>query len=268
MSGFRFKLRAAPQERLDLSKLVPGALAAMSAVDIQRMVVGIGKNRFTVADVFSVSGRPGETLVFEGGSDKFDYVGATHTGGTVIVEGDVGAYAGLGMRNGTLDIRGSAGPYLASGLSGGLLTVRKSAGDFVGGPMTGKRFGMMGGTVVVEGGVGANVGDRMRRGTIISRLRTGPRAGLRMMGGTIWSEGGFGDAPGMLMRRGTLIGPSVERMLPTFADCGRHDLLMLRILSNYLSLALGSLAPKPLRGPIQRFAGDMATIGKGEVLIG
>ena len=70
-----------------------------------------------------------------------------------------------------------------------------------------------------------------------------------------------------MMRRGTLIGSKVERLLPTFADCGKHDLVIVRILNRHLKVMLGDLAPKPMPLFVQRIAGDMATIGKGEILL-
>ncbi len=267
MTGLTFKLRAQPGERLDLSPLVPGALASLSVAEVERLPIGTTRQGVSVADVFSVSGSPGDTLTFEGGSDRLDFVGASHGGGTILVEGDVGAYAGRHMSAGRLEIRGNAGPFLASGLKGGFITVAGDAGESVGGPRTGERFGMEGGAVVVSGAVGARAGDRMRRGTIIGKGRCGPLAGVRMMGGTIWAEGGFGGAPGTMMRRGTLIAPSVERLAATFVDCGRHDLLVLRIMSAYFTALLGALAPKPIAAPVRRFAGDMAALGKGEILL-
>ena len=126
---------------------------------------------------------------------------------------------------------------------------------------------MTGGIVHVEGSIGDRVGEKMRRGTIIARGTAGTHAGSRMLGGTIWAEQGFGPGPGTLLRRGTLIGPTVEQMLPTFADSGKHDLVILRVLSRYLSATLGPLAPSPLSGRAHKFAGDLATIGKGEILI-
>jgi formylmethanofuran dehydrogenase subunit C len=156
---------------------------------------------------------------------------------------------------------------LASGLKGGLITVKGSAGDYAGGMLAGERFGAVGGTVVVDGNIGARAGDRMRRGLILARGTFGSSAGARMVGGTLWTEQGFGAWPGPLLRRGTLIGPRVEKMLPTFGDCGRHDLVILRILNRYLAETLGPLAPKALPGVVRRYGGDLATIGKGEILL-
>jgi formylmethanofuran dehydrogenase subunit C len=267
MSGLTFRLGAVPNERLDLSKLTPAHLDKMAAGDIAKLVVGTSKRGLTVGDVFKISGQPGDRVVIEGGSPRLDFIGTDLAAGTVIIDGEAGICAGRSMRGGKLEIRGDAGPWLASGLSGGLVAVKGSARGMIGGLRPGDRFGMTGGTVVVEGDAGDRVGERMRRGTILVRGRCGTNAGARMLGGTIWSEQGFGVAPGVLLRRGTLIGPSVEAMLPTFNDAGKHDLVILRILSRYLAATLGPLAPRALTGSVRKFAGDLATIGKGEILI-
>ncbi len=267
MSGLTFRLGAAPNERLDLSKLTPAHLAQMSASDIAKLVVGTSKRGLTVGDLFKVSGKPGDRVVIQGGTSRLDFIGTDLAEGTVIVEGEAGICAGRSMRGGKLEIHGDAGPWLGSNLSGGIICVKGAAGGYVGGQRPGDKFGMTGGTVVIEGDAGDRVGERMRRGTIIVRGRCGANAGARMLGGTIWAEQGFGAAPGVLLRRGTLIGPSVESMLPTFADTGKHDLVILRILSRYLAATLGQRAPRSLSGSVRKYAGDLATIGKGEILI-
>jgi len=267
MNGLTFRLRSVPKERLDLSHLTPKRLSSIPLAEVLKIVVGTTKTGLTVGDAFAVSGKPGDTVKIEGASDRLDFVGADLDHGTLIVEGDVGVGAGRNMRGGRLDIRGDAGALLASGISGGEVFVKGSAGSQVGGLTPGDKFGMTGGLIVVEGHAGDRAGDRMRRGTIFIRGKCGAFAGSRMVGGTIWSELGFGSDPGLLLRRGTLIGPSVERMPPTFADAGKQDLVVLRILSRYMSATLGSRAPRPLPGVVRKYAGDLATIGKGEILI-
>lgn len=267
MSGLTFRLSTYPDERLDLSPLTPSRLATTPLAEMLRIVVGTTKRQLKVGDLFAVSGQPGDTVTIQGGSEHLDFVGAGLDRGTLILDGDAGAYAGRKMTGGELHLRGHAGAWLGSGLSGGLLTVKGSAGDHVGSTCPGDRFGMTGGIVVVEGNIGARVGEKMRRGTIIARGTAGTNAGSRMVGGTIWAERGFGAAPGTLLRRGTLIGTKVEEMLPTFADSGNHELVILRVFSRFLSDALGPLAPRALSGRAHKFAGDLATIGKGEILI-
>lgn len=267
MSGFTFRLKAAADERLDVSELTPRRLASLSQGDIERIVIGSTKRQAKVGDVFAVGGRAGDSVTFETGSNRIDFVGARLEEGSVIVNGDVGDYAAREMSGGRLEIRGDAGAFLASGLRGGIVTVKGSAGSQVGAQRAGDKFGMMGGIVVIEGHAGDRVGDRMRRGTIIVRGRVGAIAGTRMLGGTIWTDQGFGVNPGLLMRRGTLIGPNAEKLLPTFVDTGKHELIILRVLSRYLAATLGPLAPRPISGPVRKYAGDLATIGKGELLI-
>jgi formylmethanofuran dehydrogenase subunit C len=263
MSTLNFKLRQAPAIPVDLSVLIPSRLAGLSTEDIEGLPLGA----FKVGDLFEVSGTLSDAIVISGGSPLLDYVGAGLDGGSITVEGHVGAYAARGMRSGRLNIRGDAGPYLASAVRDGIVHVTGSAGNFAGGARPGDKFGMVGGTVLIENDVGERAGERMRRGTIIARGKFGAAAGSRMVGGTLWTETGFGPRPGPLLRRGTLIGPKVDYMLPTFADCGRIDPVILRILSRFVDQTLGALAPKPLPPMVQKFAGDLATIGKGEILL-
>lgn len=266
MSGFTLRLRAPLANRIDLTGLGPMAEVARSADTLQRHRVGTGRDAVEIGDLFYVTGEPGEQMTLET-SSRADGVGAGLEAGTLVAEGDAGSGAAASMTGGRLEIHGNAGDHLATGLKNGLVVVAGSAGDFVGAAAIGQRFGMAGGTVVIGKDAGARIGDRMRRGTIVVRGKTGAAAGARMMGGTIWAEGGLGDGPGPLLRRGTLIAPTAARLLPTYADCGLHDMVVLRILSRYVADALGPLAPQPLPSKVRRIAGDLATIGKGEILL-
>jgi formylmethanofuran dehydrogenase subunit C len=267
MSVLTLRLLTPPADRLDMSGLTPAALAGLSDREISRFALGTAQNAPRLGDYFKVSGVPGETLVIETQSDRLDYIGFENSTGKVIVEGDAGAYAGRRMRGGRLEIRGNAGPFLASSLEDGIVTVAGSAGDNLGAPLRGDSEGLTGGAVIVNGDVGAAAGARMRRGTIIVNGRIGSAAGERMLGGTIWTASGFGTDAGIQMRRGTLIGPSVEQMRPTFVDCGLHELGILAIMNRYFAATLGEWAPRPISGPVRRFAGDMASIGRGEILL-
>ncbi len=267
MSTLSFNLRAAPKQVLDLSPLIPSKLAPLSPGEIARLPLGAERDAPLVGDVFDIAGSPGDTIVISGGSPLLDYVGAGLDAGTILVGGPVGNYAGRGMKGGKLEIGGDAGAYLASTAKGGIIHVKGSAGDFLGGARAGDKFGQLGGTVLVDGTVGERAGERMRRGVVVAKGKFGAAAGSRMVGGTLWTETGFGPLPGPLLRRGTLIGPSVDELLPTFADCGRIDPVILRILSRYIAETLGPLAPKALPATVRKLAGDRATIGKGEILL-
>lgn len=264
MSGLRLRLKSAPVGRLDLSCLQPAVLTAGTAANVARMPFEGG----TIGDLFEVTAiDDAATLVLAGTTGACDGIGDHMKSGTLVVEGDAGAYAGRFMKGGRLDIKGSAGSYLGAGMRGGLITVAGSAGNFVGAMTPGEKFGMAGGVIRVGGDIGERAGDRMRRGTILVKGQTGAAAGSRMAGGTIWAEGGFGPGAGPLMRRGTLIGPKAEQMLSTFSDCGEHDMVFLRLISRFVAAELGPLAPPALPARVRRYAGDMATIGKGELLL-
>jgi formylmethanofuran dehydrogenase subunit C len=260
MSGLTLRLKAPATEKISLAGITPAKLAALSAHDLARLDVGFEKGGLALGDAFDISGDAGDTLTIEGATSAIDFVGDELDGGTIRVVGDVGSFAARKMSGGKLEIRGNAGDYLASGSTGGMIVVSGNAGDNLGGVATGERFGMLGGIAVIEC-------NKMRRGIIVAKGKTGPGAGSRMIGGTIWAEGGFGAEPGLMMRRGTLIGPAVESLLPTFVDCGKHDLVILRILARYLKSTLGALAPKPMPLFVQKIGGDTATIGRGEILL-
>jgi len=264
--GFILKLRSAPPERVDLSALVPGRLAHLSTGEIEKLQVNTGPQALHVADLFTVSGSAGPALTFEGGSSLLDNVASEHAGGLITVDGDVGAYAGHKMRAGKLAISGHAGPALGCQLQGGLITLGGDAGDCLGAPRAGEKDGIAGGVIVVHGAAGDNCATRMRRGIVIVRGAVGAFAGARMMGGTIWTLTGFGSSAGVQMRRGTLITPKLDNPLPTFLDCGRHDLGILQIMARHLKATYGEEFPALPTGPMRRFAGDMAHLGKGEIL--
>jgi formylmethanofuran dehydrogenase subunit C len=267
MSRLVLVLRDMPAGRIGLAGVTPARLAGLTAAEIARVPIGADGGEVALGDVFAISGAAGDEIVFEGGMEALDGVGAGLDAGTIVVEGDVGDHAASAMTGGRLDIRGNAGNGLASGLGGGLVTVSGRAGDRVGGPRHGERFGMAGGMVFVGGDVGDRAGDRMRRGTIVVKGRCGIGTGSRMMGGTIWTESGIGAMPGAMMRRGTLIAPRLDENPATFADCGSHDLVTLRLLDRHVAARLGPLAPRSLAPKVRKLMGDLATIGKGEILL-
>jgi len=267
MSGLTLRLKAPATERMTLKDITPANLAGLSTHEIARFNVGIEKGGLALGDAFEISGTPGDVITIEGATPELDFVGFGLDSGTIRVIGHVGHYAGRKMSGGKLEIRGNAGSHLASGATGGMIHVLGNAGDNLGGIFSGDRFGMLGGITVVEGSIGARAGEKMRRGTVVVRGKTGVGTGTRMIGGTIWAEGGIGPEPGLMMRRGTLIGPTVDSLLPTFVDTGKHDLVIVRIISRYLKSALGELAPKPMPLFVRKIGGDTATIGRGEILL-
>ena len=93
----------------------------------------------------------------------------------------------------------------------------------------------------------------------------GARVGIDMKGGTI-IVGHLGPEAGTLMRRGTLAAGSAEALLPTFVDAGRYQGTFVSLLQRYIKAD----APEALSlvsDVFQHYSGDMADLGKGELLL-
>jgi formylmethanofuran dehydrogenase subunit C len=267
VSPLTFSLREAPDQRLDLSPLISHNLAGKTVAEIERIELGTTRIGVTVGDVFRIREGDPETIVVEGGSERFDRVGLRLASGSIRVEGQVGIQAGRLMSGGHLTIRGDAGPFAGSQMKGGTLDVEGDAGERLGGPLSGETIGMSGGILHVRGDAGPRAGDRLRRGFILIEGRAGAYAGSRMIAGSLAIGGEAGDLPGYLMGRGSiLLGRGASLFSPSFGDCGEHDLVAARLLANYIgqaSVKLGALFRRPLR----RLAGDLAALGKGEILL-
>ena len=268
MKPLTFTLRERPDQRLDLSPLVPHRLAGKTAREIERIELQTTRNRITVGDVFRL--RPGDAkqIRIQDACDRLDYVGREMNGGEILVEGDLGVQAGRLMAGGRLTVLGNAGPWAASGMKAGVFEIRGAAGVRLGGPLQGEITGIRGGLVIVRGSAGERAGDRMRRGTIIIEGEAGPCAGSRMIAGTLILCRKAGPLPGFLLKRGTIvIGDSSSTLSPTFIDCGQYELVAMRWLAAMVE-PHSKAAAGLLRRPLTRFAGDMAVLGKGEIFVG
>ncbi|WP_102960133.1 formylmethanofuran dehydrogenase subunit C [Mangrovicella endophytica] len=267
MSGLTFTLKAEPNQRLDLSSLVPGRLDGLSEMAIAVLPIGTTKELLVVGDLFDIALGDTASIRLEGGSERFDRVGEGLSAGAVHVEGDVGFRAGRAMTGGTLTIAGSAGPHAGSGMSGGTITIAGDAGERLGGPLAGEMAGMSGGLIRVLGSAGPRAGDKLRRGTILVAGDAGEHAGSRMIAGTLVVGGRAGPGAGRLMKRGTLVlAGGADGLSPTFLDNGPADLLILGLMAKAFS---GSAIGMPLitGAPMRRYGGDTAVLGKGEVFV-
>jgi formylmethanofuran dehydrogenase subunit C len=270
VSGLVLTLRDAPRQRLDLSPLIPDRLSALDDRAIADVAMSCGNRRIPLGDLFTVAAGDPADLLLVGDCRKCDRIGAGMTHGSITIDGDAGAYLGLQMQGGAIRVRGTVGIGAASEMHGGTIEIDGSAGDLLGGALPGSMRGMSGGGVVVRGAAGDRIGDRMRRGTIIVEGGAGAYAASRMIAGTIVVLGAtVGSYPGFAMKRGSLIlRGQPERQLPTFGDCGRHDLGFLSLLWRSLrghSRRLDELAAGPTT--VHRLAGDRAVGGKGEILL-
>jgi formylmethanofuran dehydrogenase subunit C len=89
-----------------------------------------------------------------------------------------------------------------------------------------------------------------------------------MIAGTLVLLGKTGHLPGYLMRRGTIVlGRGAQSLSPSFADCGPHELAFAALLGSRL-VELEVKTGKLFKSPLRRYAGDLAALGKGEILLG
>lgn len=265
MSALCFELKRRPEQRLDLSPLVPATLAGLGRKDIEALPVNTTREALTVGDVFKVKGRNAEKLQFVGTDDRCDRIGARLAGGEIVVEGDAGALLGVQMKSGKIAVQGSAGQSLGASMAGGEITVRRDVGDQAGGVAFGETMGMKGGFIHIGGNAGATLGERLRRGLIVVDGKAGDYAGGRMIAGTLLLRGGAGRYAGYGNRRGSLIfAERPKSILPTYSDSGVMEFDYLRLLEKWLR-------DQGLRIRIsaraRRLMGDMAVLGKGEMLI-
>ena len=266
MSRLTFTLRHEPEERLDLSALTPKGLAGLDRKAIAALRIGQSKRGTTVGDMFRITGKDMSDIVFEGGNERFDGVGTALEDGIIRVMGDVGAQTGRLMRSGQLIVDGSAGPHAGSCMRGGRIEISGDTGDHLGGPLAGELAGMNGGLIIVRGRTGDYAGDRMRRGLIAVLKGAGDYAGARMIAGTLVVLGEVGALPGYLMRRGSIIlDRTPGKLSPSFIACGAPDLAFAGLLDRHLIVE--GILKRPLLGRApQRFGGDNAALGLGEIL--
>lgn len=266
MKALTFSNLSEPEERLDLSPLTPAKLVGLSQIQIAQLRIGTGAHPVAVGDIFKISGSDAGSIVLEGGSKRFDRIGAALTQGSIRVNGDVGNQAGRIMSGGVLFINGNAGDHTGSGMSGGRVEISGNTGSHLGGPAAGEMTGMSGGLLVVRGKAADYAGDRLRRGVIAICKGCGDYAGFRMIAGTIAVAGRVGAVPGYLMKRGSLLFDRHPTSLsPTFVPCGEPDIAFSGLFDRFLMS--GKIMDRPLLGSRPgKYGGDNAVLGKGEVL--
>lgn len=259
-------LRAPLERPLEADAIAPDRLATLGAREISALQLWDGRNAIALGDVLSVSGERSQTVVLEGDLTMLHLVGSTMVAGTLEIAGSAGNGLGARMSGGAIRVQGSAGDDAGSAMSGGSMVIDGDAGDRVGGALQGASKGMTGGEIVVRGSVGRDTGTRMRRG-ILCCGAAGTGAGLGMIAGNIIVAGVIGEGVGAGNKRGSIValgGVSVPQTY-AYACTYRPPHLSLMLLSLRARYAL-PVDDAHLHGLYKRHSGDMAEIGKGEIL--
>jgi formylmethanofuran dehydrogenase subunit C len=221
--GLIARLRAPLPGRADLGEILSTAWAMLGAAELARRPITVERQGvLTVGDLFDVGGEPNGRIRFEGDLRQADRLGARLSEGEVVVEGNVGSEAGLGMTGGELIVRGSAG---------------------------------------------GQAGARMRRGLVAIVGDTGSYAGAGMIAGTVIVFGGIGAAAGLWSKRGSLVALGSVTVPPTYRYACTYQPVHLRVtFARLRSRHALPVDDRHLTGFYRRYSGDLADLGKGEIL--
>src|SRR5207248_1336378 len=116
--------------------------------------------------------------------------------------------------------------------------------------------GMNGGTILVEGSAGIEIGMRMKRGVIAVKGPVRDFAGLQMKGGTLFLMGGAELRTGAWMVRGTIVALAPVRLMPTFSYACTYRPTFLSVYARSLRPAGFDIPHEAADGTYQRYTGD------------
>ena len=190
------------------------------------------------------------------------------SGGAIHVQGNAGRHLGSEMRGGEIHVAGDAGDWVGGEMHGGADPCPRQRRRPGGAAYRGSPRGMTGGTVLVRGSVGNELGHTLRRG-LIAVGGCGDFAGINLIAGTILVFGPCGERPGAGMRRGTLglFGQRSPRLLPTFRPGSRDSLLVMQLVFRELAQLDYPLPAGLLTAAFRTWHGDTLALGRGEILI-
>jgi formylmethanofuran dehydrogenase subunit C len=119
----------------------------------------------------------------------------------------------------------------------------------------------------VRGTTGPEAGASMRRGLLVVGGRAGERAGLGMIAGNIIVFGRTGEDAGLWSKRGsvTALGGITPPLTYAYACTYQPPHLRLMLLSLQSRYGL-KVRKRHLSGLYRRYSGDLAELGKGEIL--
>lgn len=247
--GLVARLRSALQQRADFADVLAGSWASLSLRDLaERPVYLESDGPVALGEMFELTGEPKGRIRFTGDLALADRLGAGMTDGELVVESNLGNEAGLALGGGTMVIEGDVG-------------IRAGAA-----PLGFKR-GMTGGELIVRGSAGPGAGAAMRRGLLVIGKKAGDQAGIGMIAGTVVVFGAAGAEAGLWSKRGTVVAMGRITPPPTYVYACTYQPVHLRLLLTRLGVRYGlPVRPRHLKGFYQRYSGDMAELGKGEIL--
>jgi formylmethanofuran dehydrogenase subunit C len=253
--ALQLRLTQASTVPIEVEGITPDICRDKSLGEIQNPTAFLGNRELPFAELFDVTGDSSdERMNWQGDLSGVHWIGAKMKSGRVVVEGNAGRHVGSEMSGGDLH---------------GLISVHGKAGHLVGAAYRGSARGMTGGTILVAGDVGNEIGHSMRRGMIAIGGSCSDLAGFNMLAGTILVFGGCGIRHGAGMRRGTigLLGEERPELLPTFRGGSRCRPLTVRLLWRQLA-RLNFTVPDRLHScDFELYHGDFIEGGRGEIFV-
>jgi formylmethanofuran dehydrogenase subunit C len=241
-------LAAVPTRPLVAACIAADRFAALDEAEIAALPVTHGGRPARLGDFFRVRGGRAATVRIEGDLTLVEGIGTGMAGGEVFIEGGVGRDLGVAMAGGRIDVGGDAG-------------------ENAGGAPPGGARGMTGGEIVIHGSAGPRAGAAARRGLIVIAGTAGPGAGRGMIAGTVVVYGAAGPGAGRFLKRGSIVALGPIARPATFRYACTYRPPYLPLLFRYLERRYGLATPAgAFAGRYARYAGDMAELGKGEIL--
>jgi len=241
-------LREEPKHALIAAAITPDRLASLGAAEIAALPVVHGGRAAQLGDFFKVNGERSATIRIEGELARVEGIGTGMATGEIFVAGGVGRDLGVQMAGGRIDVHGDAG-------------------DNAGGAGPGASRGMTGGEIVIRGKAGPDVGARMRRGLVVVTGDGGRGTGRGMIAGTVVVFGTAGPGAGRFLKRGSIVALGAIERPATFRYVCTYRPPYVPVLLRYLGARYGlAVADRHITGRYERYAGDMAELGKGEIL--
>jgi formylmethanofuran dehydrogenase subunit C len=260
-------LKERPVVPLEAEVLSPDVMADLAHDAVRGLPVFLGKRQCRLDDFFEVEGEASDELEIRGDASNVKWIGRGMTRGRITILGNAGMHLGAYMKGGTIEVSGNASDWVGGEMSDGLIRIRGNAGGQVGAAYRGSTTGMRDGTILIDGSAGIEVGMRMKRGIIAVRGPVRDFCGLQMKGGSIFLMSGADLRTGAWMVRGTIISLTEIPMMPTFSRACAYNPLFLRLYAKHLNPLGFSIPCDEPDGTYDRYVGDSAVPGKGEILV-
>ena len=253
---------------VEIEGLTPDWACDKSLAEIEHFEIFHGNRKLPLAEMFAVSGDPGDKRFdFEGNVAGVHWIGAHMRSGQIYVHGPAGRHVGSELRGGEIRVEGDAGGWAGCEMRAGFIHIQGNAGHLVGAAYRGSAKGMLGGTILVDGDAGNEIGLSMQQGTIAIAGAAGDMIGFNMTDGLIVVLGESGIRAGAGMHGGTIamLGPTPPPVLPSFRFDRKANLE--RFATQLTNLRARGLRvdESGLPAEVDVYVGDFVAEGKGEL---